>query len=86
VAAAGLGRLLQGGLEGNPAVRQQGLDLARIGIALFLAFAVFFELFIFNQSRAARHLIPLALIVIGIYLLLRGKLEGAGPGGPNPPP
>lgn len=79
VAAAGFGRYLQGSLSGDENGRQQGMQGARVGLIMFVVFAAFFELFIFNQSALARYLVPLALIVAGVYLLRRSG------GAKNPP-
>ncbi|MER3482567.1 MAG: hypothetical protein C4332_04860 [Meiothermus sp.] len=88
VAAAGVGRFLQGTLEPNLKTRQQGLQLASAGVILFVAFAAFFELFIFNQSQLAHHLVPIALIAVGAYLLMRRNASERGsepPRGPSNP-
>ncbi len=43
----------------------------RWGLIAFVIFAAFFELFIFTGARFGRYMLPAALILIGIWLLLR---------------
>jgi hypothetical protein len=76
VAAVGLGLLLQGERTGQKRVVQSGRGLLEGGILAFVVFAVFFELVIdvsHTGAGAARGLIgPLLLVLIGVYVLLRG--------------
>ncbi|UCH27630.1 MAG: hypothetical protein JSV66_08335 [Trueperaceae bacterium] len=77
--AVGVGLVIQGGLATDESLREQGLQLARIGVLMFLAFGVFFEMFIFQNffgSFVGRVVLPLLLIGGGAYLLLRNKRSG----------
>lgn len=71
VAASGLGRFIQGVLSDNEHGRQQGWQTTLVGLGMFVVFGAFFELFIFNDNRAARYLVPLVMIGLGAWMLMR---------------
>jgi hypothetical protein len=73
--AVGLGLWIGGIWEGKPHQRRAGQRLVQIGLALFLAFGLFFE-GILNVSgfggmtrEVARFALPVGLIGLGGYLL-----------------
>jgi hypothetical protein len=75
--AVGLGIFIMGAYGGQESQRQTGLRLIRIGFMLFVIFGAFFEM-IFNSSPFAQILFPVALILVGGYLLVTrsGLLAG----------
>ena len=76
VAAVGLGLLLQGERTGQRRVAASGRNLLEGGVLAFVVFGIFFELIIDLSHAgvgAARGLVgPLLLVLVGLYLLLRG--------------
>lgn len=69
---AGLGNFIHGALTRDPQKERDGLRAAYVGLILFAAFGAFFEFFIWGgASLVMRWLIPLALIAVGVYLILR---------------
>jgi len=81
--AVGLGIFIMGWYTENPVQRQSGIRLMKIGAVLFVIFGGFFEM-IFNSFAFSRYLFPVALILLGIYLviartgLLRGRDTDTG--------
>lgn len=73
----GLGLWLLGTMKERPELVKSGKDLTRIGLVLFVVAAVFFELVLgvsgFGQIRYG---LPLLLIVLGLFLLLRNVAGG----------
>lgn len=67
----GLGFMLMGRRTGNRKTLASGRGLVRWGMIAFIIFAAFFELFIFTGARFGRYVLPAALILIGLWLLLR---------------
>jgi hypothetical protein len=70
--AVGIGLVIQGYYTGTADLRQSGFNLIKIGAILFLVFGAFFELVLGISGRdsvMARTLWPVALILVGIYLL-----------------
>ena len=92
LSAVGLGIALQGYLTDNQKLSEDGRQLAIIGLIFFVAFGVFFELFIFRNvfnSFIGRYLFPLLLILGGFFMLLRYRskdTEDLTPDMPNRPP
>ena len=69
---AGLGNFIHGALTRDPQKEREGLRAAYVGLILFAAFGAFFEFFIWGgASLVMRWLIPLALVAVGVYLILR---------------
>ena len=70
--SAGLGQILYGTLKGRSETVKTGKDLTRVGLAIFVVAAVFFELILgvggFGLGRFGW---PLLLIVLGVLLLMR---------------
>lgn len=94
-AAVGAGLILQGGITDDPDMGREGRRVAVIGLTLFAAFGLFFELLVFQGYAGTwfgRVLVPLLLIGGGALLLLRpGRGRPRGPseprgGSPEAPP
>ena len=68
--SVGLGIFIMGRYTENPAQRASGLRLLKIGAILFIVFGAFFEMLIFNSFAFSKYLFPVALILLGIYLIL----------------
>jgi hypothetical protein len=66
--AVGVGIFIMGWYTENVGQRQSGLRVLKIGAILFVIFGGFFEM-IFNSFAISRFLFPLALIVLGVYLV-----------------
>jgi hypothetical protein len=75
--AVGLGIYIMGRYGENDQHRQSGLRVMKIGAILFVIFGGFFEM-IFNSLPFSRFLFPIALILLGVYLILArsGMLPG----------
>jgi hypothetical protein len=75
--AVGFGIFIMGWYAENPDQRQSGIRLMKIGAVLFVIFGGFFEM-IFNSFGFSRYLFPVALILLGIYLVIArtGLLRG----------
>src|SRR5262245_13506963 len=66
--AVGLGIFIMGWYTENPGQRSSGLRVLKIGAILFILFGGFFEM-IFNSFGISRFLFPVALILLGAYLV-----------------
>jgi len=79
-ASVGLGMALYGALKRQPDLVHSGARLAAIGLVLFLAFGIFFELIIgisgFGLGGAGKLLLPILVIGIGIAVLAAALLSG----------
>ena len=75
---AGLGMFIQGITTGQPSLRAAGLRTMGIGAAIFLVGAAFFEGVIHISGKefgfVGQLLLPLLLIAVGAWLLLRRAL------------
>jgi hypothetical protein len=74
IVAVGVGRIIQGIRTNERSPQREGSRLIALGLALFAAFGLFFELFIFHtwaDTLLGRYLFPLLLIGGGGYLLTR---------------
>lgn len=73
IASVGIGMWIWGRYSDVPRHVRTGKQLIRLGLILFLAFGIFFEVIIgFNRdSLATRIFWPAAIVVLGIYLLVR---------------
>lgn len=70
MAAAGAGSYLYGTIAGSESLKRTGRRGAALGLVLFAAFGLFFELLIFGTfSSVFRWLLPLGLILVGALLL-----------------
>jgi hypothetical protein len=67
--AVGLGIYIMGRYTENPGQRESGARLMKIGAILFVVFGGFFEM-IFNSFAFSRFIFPVALILLGIYLVM----------------
>ncbi len=70
--SVGLGIFIMGIYTGNDGSRRSGVRVMGIGLAMFVIFGSFFEM-IFSIGRPhglSQWIFPLALIVLGIYLVL----------------
>lgn len=68
IMAVGVGIFIMGWYAENPSQRSSGLHLLKIGAILFVFFGGFFEM-IFDSFAISRFLFPLALILLGVYLV-----------------
>ena len=68
--SVGLGIFIMGRYTENPDQRAGGLRLLKIGAILFVIFGAFFEMLIFNSFAFSKFLLPVALILLGIYLIV----------------
>jgi hypothetical protein len=66
--SVGLGIFIMGWYTENPGQRSSGLRVLKIGAILFILFGGFFEM-IFNSFGISRYLFPVALILLGAYLV-----------------
>jgi len=71
--SVGLGIFIMGRYTEDADQRASGLRLLKIGAILFVIFGGFFEM-IFNSFAFSRFLFPAALILLGIYLILRRSI------------
>ena len=68
--AVGVGIYLMGRYTENQGQRESGSRLIKIGAILFVVFGGFFEM-IFNSFAFSKFLFPVALILVGMYLIFR---------------
>jgi hypothetical protein len=73
VAAVGFGRFMRGVLTNNTGEKASGWRNLLLGLGFFVGFGAFFELFIFSESRLARYLVPVGLVLVGAYLVFQRK-------------
>ena len=73
--AVGVGTMIAGLWGGNQKMIASGKQGAKGGLGMFLAFAAFFELLIFQHGRLTSSVLILALIVGGGFLVVRGLLR-----------
>jgi len=67
--SVGIGIYLMGVWSGEARQREAGRRVLGIGLVLFIIFGAFFEI-IFNDAPFAQVAFPIALIVLGGYLIL----------------
>ncbi len=73
----GLGLWLLGTIKDHDELVKSGKDLIRVGLVMFLIAAVFFELVIgISGFGLGRYGLPLLLIVLGLFLLVRNARHG----------
>ena len=71
----GLGMILYGSIKGHPTSVANGARLVKVGLAIFLVGAVFFELIIGLSGFGLGNVgWPIVLIALGVLLLLRNFL------------
>jgi hypothetical protein len=77
-AAVGVGQIIYGTVKGHPEAVKTGMRLAGIGLLLFVAGAIFFELVIgIGGFGLGSWSWPLLLIVVGLVLLFRNLIGAA---------
>jgi hypothetical protein len=69
IMSVGLGIFIMGWYTDDSSQRQNGLGVIKIGAILFVIFGGFFEM-IFNSFSFSKYLLPLVLILLGIYLVV----------------
>lgn len=67
--SVGLGIFIMGLYAGNESQRQSGLSVIKVGLVMFILFGAFFEM-IFNSFGISNILFPVALILLGLYMLV----------------
>lgn len=67
----GLGIYIMGVWSGDPGPRRGGAGVMRVGIVLFVIFGAFFEGLIFRSFGFSGYIFPVALILLGLYLVLK---------------
>lgn len=86
IAAVGIGIIIQGFYSRRNNLRRSGLKLVRLGLLLFLLFGAFFELIAFRQETILGRIFwPLALIVVGAYLMITRLIQATHPTSVTPP-
>lgn len=74
---SGLGLWLLGTIKDRAELVQTGKELIRVGLIIFVLGAIFFELFIgINGFGFGPYGLPLLLVILGIFLLLRNLRGG----------
>lgn len=82
ILAVGFGIFVMGWLQTDEHRRTEGLRVMKAGFVLLLIFGAFFEM-VFRSFVGAQYLFPIALILLGAYLLI----SRLGPWAhTNPPP
>ena len=71
--AVGVGIYIMGRYTENQGQRESGSRLIKIGAILFVVFGGFFEM-IFNSFAFSKFLFPVALILLGMYLIFRRSI------------
>jgi hypothetical protein len=72
IMAVGLGIMIMGFWSGDTHQRQAGMRVAWIGFVLFVIFGAFFEIVLSGFGGGLRQVVfPVALILIGLYLVIR---------------
>jgi hypothetical protein len=73
----GLGLWLLGTLKNRPDLVKSGKEMIRVGLIIFVGAAIFFELIIgINGFSLGRYFLPLLLIALGLFLLVRNLGHG----------
>lgn len=71
----GLGQMLFGRLKGNDTLLKNGWQVARVGLIIFAAGFIFFELIIglhgFGVARFGLPVFPVIIIAVGAFILVR---------------
>ncbi len=68
----GLGMVLMARRQGDRKADATGRGFVRWGLIAFLVMGGIFELFVFNRLGIGRYLIPLALILLGLWMMRGG--------------
>jgi hypothetical protein len=73
--AVGVGLMIAGHWDGDAKQVREGRGTMLVGLALFLGFGAWFELFIFRGSALTTYAFPVALIVGGLAVVVRNALR-----------
>lgn len=76
--AVGFGIFVMGWLQSDAERRASGVKVMQIGLVMFIIFGAFFET-LFRSFAGSQYVFPAALIVLGLFLLIRRLLPQAGP-------
>ena len=71
VFSVGLGIFIMGLWSGDTSQRRGGTGVMRVGAILFIIFGVFFEGLIFRSFGFSNFIVPVALILLGLYLVIK---------------
>ena len=71
VFSVGLGIYIMGLWSGDAGQRRGGAGVMRVGAILFIIFGAFFEGLIFRSFGFSGYIFPVALILLGFYLVLK---------------
>jgi hypothetical protein len=71
VFSVGLGIYIMGVWGEDAGQRRGGTGVMRVGAIMFIIFGVFFEGLIFGSFAFSGYIFPLALILLGLYLVLK---------------
>ncbi len=81
IVSVGIGLLIHSRYGGQEGARRAGLYLVRLGVILFLAFGIFFELlfFLLGEHHASTIFWSVALIAVGFYIIFarRGGISAS---------
>jgi hypothetical protein len=71
--SVGIGIFIMGAWQGDESRRRSGLKVVKVGVILFIIFGSFFEiLFSLGAPSSLRdYIFPIALILLGIYLVVK---------------
>jgi hypothetical protein len=69
--SVGLGIYIMGAWAGDPQQRESGIKVLRVGAILFVIFGAVFEGLIFRTSGLTGYIFPVALILLGLYLVIQ---------------
>jgi hypothetical protein len=73
--AVGVGLMIAGHWDGDEKQVREGRGTMLVGLALFLGFGAWFELFIFRGSALTTYSFPVALIAGGLAVVVRNALR-----------
>jgi len=70
IIAVGLGIYIMGAYAGDESQRRSGAGVMKVGLILFILFGAFFEM-IFSGGGLRELFFPIALILLGLYLIIK---------------
>lgn len=71
VFSVGLGIYIMGRWSDDPGSVRGGKGVMRVGVTMFIIFAAFFEGLVFRSFAFSSYILPVGLIVLGFYLVLK---------------
>lgn len=77
--SVGFGIFMMGWLQGDAPRKSAGVKVMQIGLVMFIIFGAFFET-LFRSFTGSQYVFPIALILLGLFLLVRRLLPGASSG------